>query len=95
MQFTQVAEHDGGKIGLSLLRFLQRLEGFLMVVPGLVDLPQPVVGVAEVVEKGRHAQLHALRRADKVLLPPAQAMLDFLGEQGHRYLPSVRKAPNT
>jgi LysR family transcriptional regulator, low CO2-responsive transcriptional regulator len=36
-------------------------------------------------------QWHALRRADKILLPPAQAMLDFLGEQGHRYLPNARK----
>ena len=40
-------------------------------------------------------QWHALRRADKVLLPPAQAMLDFLGEEGHRYLPSARKGPKT
>ncbi len=39
-------------------------------------------------------QWHALRRADKVLLPPAQAMLDFLGEEGHRYLPNSRKGPN-
>ncbi len=30
---------------------------------------------------------HAIRRADKVLLPPARAMLDFLGEEGSRYLP--------
>jgi DNA-binding transcriptional LysR family regulator len=36
-------------------------------------------------------QWHALRRADKILLPPAQAMLDFLGEQGHRYLPTTRE----
>ncbi len=32
-------------------------------------------------------QWHALRRADKVLLPPAQAMLDFLGKEGSHYLP--------
>ena len=32
-------------------------------------------------------QWHAIRRADKVLLPPAQAMLDFLGKEGSRYLP--------
>jgi DNA-binding transcriptional LysR family regulator len=32
-------------------------------------------------------QWHAIRRADKVLLPPAQAMLDFLGKDGARYLP--------
>lgn len=34
-------------------------------------------------------QWHAIRRADKVLLPPAQAMLDFLGEEGWRYLPGA------
>jgi LysR family transcriptional regulator, low CO2-responsive transcriptional regulator len=33
-------------------------------------------------------QWHAIRRADKILLPPAQAMLDFLGKEGARYLPS-------
>lgn len=33
---------------------------------------------------------HAIRRADKVLLPPAQAMLEFLGKEGSRYLPNVR-----
>jgi LysR family transcriptional regulator, low CO2-responsive transcriptional regulator len=32
-------------------------------------------------------QWHAIRRADKVLLPPALAMLDFLGNEGSRYLP--------
>jgi LysR family transcriptional regulator, low CO2-responsive transcriptional regulator len=32
-------------------------------------------------------QWHAIRRADKILLPPAQAMLDFLGKEGSRYLP--------
>jgi DNA-binding transcriptional LysR family regulator len=36
-------------------------------------------------------QWHALRRTDKVLLPPAQAMLDFLSEEGHRYLPNASK----
>jgi LysR family transcriptional regulator, low CO2-responsive transcriptional regulator len=34
-------------------------------------------------------QWHAIRRADKVLLPPAQAMLDFLGKEGSRYLPKL------
>jgi molybdate transport repressor ModE-like protein len=33
-------------------------------------------------------QWYAVRRIDKELLPPAQAMLDFLGEEGFRYLPS-------
>ena len=33
-------------------------------------------------------QWHAIRRADKILLPPARAMLDFLGQEGARYLPS-------
>ncbi|UFZ07676.1 LysR family transcriptional regulator [Bradyrhizobium ontarionense] len=32
-------------------------------------------------------QWHAVRRADKLLLPPAQAMLDFLGKEGARFLP--------
>jgi LysR family transcriptional regulator, low CO2-responsive transcriptional regulator len=32
-------------------------------------------------------QWHAIRRADKVMLPPAQAMLDFLGKEGSHYLP--------
>jgi hypothetical protein len=34
-------------------------------------------------------QWHAIRRADKILLPPARAMLDFLGQEGSRYLPGV------
>jgi len=34
-------------------------------------------------------QWHAIRRADKVLLPPAQAMLDFLGQEGSRHLPGA------
>jgi DNA-binding transcriptional LysR family regulator len=34
-------------------------------------------------------QWHAIRRADKLLLPPAQAMLDFLGKEGSRYLPKL------
>jgi hypothetical protein len=33
-------------------------------------------------------QWYAVRRLDKELLPPAQAMLEFLGEEGFRYLPS-------
>ena len=33
-------------------------------------------------------QWYAVRRLDKELLPPAQAMLDFLGEEGFRHLPS-------
>jgi len=32
---------------------------------------------------------HAIRRADKILMPPAQAMLNFLGEEGFRYLPNA------
>jgi DNA-binding transcriptional LysR family regulator len=32
---------------------------------------------------------HAIRNVDKVLLPPAQAMLDFLGQEGSRYLPKA------
>lgn len=32
-------------------------------------------------------QWHAIRRADKILLPAAAAMLDFLGKEGPRYLP--------
>ncbi|WP_315835061.1 LysR family transcriptional regulator [Bradyrhizobium prioriisuperbiae] len=35
-------------------------------------------------------QWYAVRRRDKELLPPAQAMLDFLGEEGARYLPAVQ-----
>ena len=34
-------------------------------------------------------QWHAIRRADKILLPPARAMLDFLGQEGSRYLPGA------
>jgi len=33
-------------------------------------------------------QWYAVRRLDKELLLPAQAMLEFLGEEGFRYLPS-------
>jgi LysR family transcriptional regulator for metE and metH len=32
-------------------------------------------------------QWFALSRKDKVLLPPAQAMLDFLGAKGAQFLP--------
>jgi hypothetical protein len=32
-------------------------------------------------------QWHAIRRADKALLPPADAMMDFLGQERWRYLP--------
>ncbi|MFB9269165.1 LysR family transcriptional regulator [Bradyrhizobium erythrophlei] len=35
-------------------------------------------------------QWHAIRRADKILLPPAQAVMDFLGKDGWRYLPNTR-----
>jgi LysR family transcriptional regulator, low CO2-responsive transcriptional regulator len=34
-------------------------------------------------------QWFVVRRQDKVLLPPAQAMLDFLGAEGARFLPGV------
>ena len=34
---------------------------------------------------------HVARRLDKVLLPPAQAMLDFLGEEGARFLPKAAR----
>jgi LysR family transcriptional regulator for metE and metH len=34
-------------------------------------------------------QWFALARKDKVLLPPAQAMFDFLGSEGSNYLPDV------
>jgi LysR family transcriptional regulator, low CO2-responsive transcriptional regulator len=34
-------------------------------------------------------QWHAIRRADKILLPPARAMLDFLGQEGSHYLPGA------
>jgi DNA-binding transcriptional LysR family regulator len=37
-------------------------------------------------------QWYAVRRLDKELLPPAQAMLDFLGEEGFRYLPAAADA---
>ena len=32
-------------------------------------------------------QWYVIRRSDKVLLPPAQAMLDFLGTWGRQFLP--------
>ena len=32
---------------------------------------------------------YAVRRSDKTLLPPAQAMMEFLGEEGASYLPSA------
>lgn len=32
-------------------------------------------------------QWHAIRRSDKILLPPAIAMMDFLGQEGWRHLP--------
>jgi LysR family transcriptional regulator, low CO2-responsive transcriptional regulator len=32
-------------------------------------------------------QWFVVRRKDKVLLPPAQAMLDFLGAEGASFLP--------
>lgn len=34
---------------------------------------------------------HAIRRSDKVLLPAAQAMLEFLGSEGSRHLPARGK----
>ena len=34
-------------------------------------------------------QWYVIRRSDKVLLPPAQAMFDFLGSEGSNYLPDV------
>jgi molybdate transport repressor ModE-like protein len=37
-------------------------------------------------------QWYAVRRSDKTLLPPAQAMLEFLGEEGSNYLPSAQFA---
>jgi DNA-binding transcriptional LysR family regulator len=33
---------------------------------------------------------HAIRRSDKVLLPAAEAMLEFLGSEGSRHLPVMR-----
>ncbi len=38
-------------------------------------------------------QWFVVRRQDKVLLPPAQAMLDFLRAEGARFLPSVAAKP--
>ncbi len=35
-------------------------------------------------------QWHAIRRTDKILLPPAQAMLDFLGKEGLALSPNSR-----
>jgi DNA-binding transcriptional LysR family regulator len=35
-------------------------------------------------------QWYAVRRSDKTLLPPAQAMLEFLTEEGSRFLPSAK-----
>src|SRR5262249_11553963 len=35
-------------------------------------------------------QWYAVRRSDKTLLPPAQAMLEFLGEDGSTYLPPAQ-----
>ncbi|WP_024506311.1 LysR family transcriptional regulator [Bradyrhizobium sp. ARR65] len=34
-------------------------------------------------------QWYVIRRSDKVLLPPAQAMFDFMGSEGANYLPEV------
>jgi LysR family transcriptional regulator, low CO2-responsive transcriptional regulator len=34
---------------------------------------------------------HAIRRADKILLPAAQAMLEFLGSEGAKHLPAMRQ----
>ncbi|WP_407178595.1 LysR family transcriptional regulator [Bradyrhizobium sp. STM 3562] len=34
-------------------------------------------------------QWYVIRRSDKVLLPPAQAMFDFMGSEGSNYLPEV------
>src|SRR3954463_4559013 len=34
-------------------------------------------------------QWYVIRRSDKVLLPPAQAMFDFLGSEGANYLPEL------
>jgi LysR family transcriptional regulator, low CO2-responsive transcriptional regulator len=58
--------------------------------------------VAHELEDGRLASLdivglpvmrqwYAVRRRDLVLLPPSQAMLDFLGEKGSEFLPSRPK----
>jgi DNA-binding transcriptional LysR family regulator len=35
---------------------------------------------------------HAIRRSDKILLPAAQAMLEFLGSEGPHHLPAARSA---
>ncbi len=56
--------------------------------------------VAGEVEDGRLAVLHVeglplvrqwyvVRRADKALLPPAEALMDFLGMEANRFLPEV------
>jgi hypothetical protein len=37
-------------------------------------------------------QWYAVRRLDKELLPPAQAMLEFLGAEGFRHLPTAPPA---
>jgi DNA-binding transcriptional LysR family regulator len=34
-------------------------------------------------------QWYVIRRSDKILLPPAQAMFDFMGSEGSNYLPDV------
>jgi len=34
-------------------------------------------------------QWYVIRRSDKILLPPAQAMFDFLGSEGSSFLPDV------
>jgi len=34
-------------------------------------------------------QWYVIRRSDKVLLPPAQAMFDFLGSEGSSFLPDI------
>jgi hypothetical protein len=39
-------------------------------------------------------QWYAVRRLDKELMPPAQAMLDFFGEEGFRHLPSAQPTPS-
>jgi DNA-binding transcriptional LysR family regulator len=38
-------------------------------------------------------QWFVVRRQDKVLLPPAQSMLDFLGAEGARFLPGMTAKP--
>ncbi|RZN33341.1 LysR family transcriptional regulator [Bradyrhizobium sp. Leo121] len=54
------------------------------------ELEEGRLVVLEVVGLPVMRQWHAIRRADKILLPPAQAMLEFLGKEGSRYLPNVR-----